>query len=143
MQFFIPMTPPTATAQEKQVTLRGGRRGFYKNARLQKAEDDLTWALTPHAPQKPLSGPLRLRVMWLYKSSKTHPNGLWRATRPDTDNLNKMLKDIMTRLGYWKDDAQVCDEQIQKLWADRPGLFIEIEELPAHSGLWGGNRPDE
>lgn len=135
MQFFIPMNPPTATAQEKQSTMRGGRRVFYKNARLQKAEDDLTWALTPHAPQEPLSGPVALCVTWLYQSSRTHPHAFWKATRPDTDNLNKLLKDIMTRLRFWRDDAQVCDERIQKIWSDRPGLFIRITELPMDSGL--------
>lgn len=131
MHVFLSMIPPTATAQEKQSTIsRGGKRVFYQNKRLQAAQDQLTSALTPYAPKKPLEGPLRLRVIWLYKSSRTHPHGMWRATRPDTDNLNKLLKDIMTRLGYWQDDAQVCDEWIQKLWSDRPGIFIEVEALP-------------
>lgn len=135
MQFFIPMNPPTATAQEKQSTMRGAKRCFYKNARLQKAEDDLTWALTPHVPQEPLCGPVALCVTWLYPSSPAHPHGAWKATRPDTDNLDKMLKDIMTRLHFWRDDAQVCDERIQKIWSDRPGLFIRLDELAMDSGL--------
>ena len=29
------------------------------------------------------------------------------VTKPDTDNLQKLLKDCMTKCGFWKDDAQV------------------------------------
>lgn len=52
-----------------------------------------------------------------------------RTTRPDTDNLNKMLKDCMTALGFWRDDAQVAQEIIEKFWADVPGIYIRITQL--------------
>ncbi len=35
----------------------------------------------------------------------------------------------MTDLGYWKDDAQVASETVEKFWADLPGIYIEIEQL--------------
>lgn len=37
-----------------------------------------------------------------------------------------------TLLGYWNDDAQVCDEHIVKRWTaqgDCPGIFVRIETL--------------
>jgi Holliday junction resolvase RusA-like endonuclease len=40
-----------------------------------------------------------------------------------------MLKDVMTALGFWKDDAQVASEIIEKFWADIPGIYVVIEEL--------------
>lgn len=51
-------------------------------------------------------------------------------TRPDTDNLQKLLKDVLTGLGFWKDDALVAVEHVDKRWADRPGIYIKIEPLP-------------
>ena len=41
----------------------------------------------------------------------------------------KMLKDVMTQLGYWHDDAQVTLEIIQKIWDTQSGLYVEVEEL--------------
>jgi Holliday junction resolvase RusA-like endonuclease len=42
-----------------------------------------------------------------------------------------MLKDVMTDLGFWNDDAQVVKEHVEKLWCDEPtGIDIEIIELP-------------
>ena len=35
----------------------------------------------------------------------------------------------MTSLRFWKDDAQVCSELTDKLWADVPGLYVSVEAL--------------
>ena len=84
----------------------------------------------PHKPNVPLEGPLSLSVIWLFPKGKSHKHGEWRVTRPDTDNLEKMLKDCMTRTGFWKDDAQVVHEVVEKRWSDEPsGIYIEIEKL--------------
>jgi Holliday junction resolvase RusA-like endonuclease len=40
-----------------------------------------------------------------------------------------MLKDEMTKAGFWKDDALVASEIIEKFWAEHPGIFIQIERL--------------
>ena len=41
-----------------------------------------------------------------------------------------MLKDCMTRCGFWKDDAQVVREHVEKKWSEDPvGIEIEITEL--------------
>lgn len=51
-------------------------------------------------------------------------------TRPDTDNLEKMLKDCMTEVGFWKDDALVVSETVYKIWSDEPtGISIELNAL--------------
>lgn len=107
IHFFMPMEPPTATAQEKQSTIRNGKRQYYNNNRLQNAEDKLVDGLFPHIPDQPMQGPLRLSVMWLYSAEGKHKHGEWRTSKPDTDNLDKLLKDIMTHLGFWNDDAFV------------------------------------
>jgi crossover junction endodeoxyribonuclease RusA len=130
MDFFIAMKPPTVTAQEKQVRVVRGKPVFYDPAPVKTAKAQLSGYLGQHAPAKPLDGPISLRTLWLFPKGKTHRNGEWRVTRPDTDNLQKMLKDCMTRLGFWKDDAQVVREIVEKRWSDEPsGIYIEIEAL--------------
>lgn len=137
ISFFMPMDPPTATAQEKQsTTSKNGKRQYYKNDRLQAAEDKLLYGLIPHIPDEPFNGPVRLNVIWLYPANGKHKHGEWRTTKPDTDNLDKMLKDIMTHLGYWRDDCLVVWETIQKIWTEEaPGIFVVIAPLDNNSGL--------
>lgn len=95
-----------------------------KNAKV-KLRDNLA----AYIPDKPFDCGVRLMVKWLFPITSKHTNGEYKSTKPDTDNLQKMLKDIMTDLGFWKDDALVASEIIEKFYADVPGLFIVIQEL--------------
>lgn len=38
----------------------------------------------------------------------------------------KLLKDCMTKCGYWLDDSQVYDERVIKEWSMDPGVVIGI-----------------
>lgn len=129
MIFFIAMHPPTATAQERKVKVINGKPIFYDPPAVKSAKELLSAYLAQHRPPQPLTGGLSLRVLWLFPRG-AHPHGAWRTTKPDTDNLQKMLKDCMTRVGFWGDDAQVAREIIEKRWSDEPcGIYIEIEPL--------------
>ena len=130
MEFFLHMKPPTATAQEKKVSLVNGKYIFYDPAPVKAAKKLLTGSLIIHRPEKPLCGPVSLSTVWLFPKGKSHKHREWRVTRPDTDNLQKLLKDCMTRCRFWYDDAQVVKENIEKRWSDDPtGIYIEVKEL--------------
>ena len=130
MNFFIATNPPTSTAQMKQVRVVKNKPIFYDPPAVKEARNALSTHLALHKPAKPMTGPISLRVIWLFPKGKTHRNGEWRITKPDTDNLQKLLKDCMTRCGFWIDDAQVVCEAVEKRWADDPaGLYIEVSEL--------------
>ena len=129
MNFFIAMHPPTATAQERKVKIVNGKPVFYDPPAVKSAKELLSAYLAQNRPPVPMSGGLSLRVLWLFPRG-SHPHGAWRITKPDTDNLQKLLKDCMTRVGFWEDDAQVAREIIEKRWSDEPcGIYIEIEPL--------------
>jgi len=89
----------------------------------------LTAHLSKYVPLIRYDGPVRLTVKWLFPMTKTSFDGQYKHTRPDTDNLQKMLKDCMSELGYWKDDALVASEIVEKFWAERPGIYIKIERI--------------
>ena len=128
MQFFVPMEKlPTATGQEKGYSSRS--KTWYEPAALKAARAKLRGHLAPYRPEAPLDGALMLTVKWCFPTSKTHPGGTWKTTKPDTDNLQKVLKDEMTHLGFWHDDAQVCSEHIEKFYHQLPGLFVAVEEM--------------
>ena len=130
MDFFLQLKPPTATAQEKQVRVVHGKPLFYDPAPVKEAKKLLIAHLLPHRPDKPLTGAVALSTVWLFPKGRSHKNGEWRVTKPDTDNLQKLLKDCMTQVGFWKDDAQVVSEKVQKRWSDEPtGIYVEIKEV--------------
>ncbi len=128
-QFFLPGPPPTTTAQTREARVIRGKPHFYKPDRLLSAERYYLDALGPHRPSEPYRVGLRLVVKWCFPLARGHRAGQYKLTRPDTDNLQKLLKDCMTQCGFWTDDSLVCSEIVEKFWSDVPGVFIRIEEV--------------
>lgn len=133
ISFFMPMIPPTVTHQEKAVHVVKGKPVHYEPEKLKSARQKLMAHLAQHAPDAPMKGAVRLGVKWCFPVTGNHVDGDWKTTRPDTDNLQKLLKDCMTALGYWKDDAQVSSEIVEKFWAANPGIYINAFELEAEN----------
>lgn len=128
IEFFMPMIPPTCTHQEKQVRVANGKPVFYEPPSVKTARQKLTAHLSKHRPDEPITNGCRLFCKWYWPTGKRHKQG-YRTTKPDTDNIQKLLKDCMTAAGFWKDDALVAEEMAGKYWGDPPGIYIRIEEL--------------
>ena len=128
IEFFMTMEPPTCTHQEKQVSVVNGKPVFYEPPELKRARQKLIGHLAKYKPPKELKGALELVTKWCFPRGK-HRDGEYRTSRPDTDNLQKMLKDCMTVTNFWQDDAQVAREITEKFWADIPGIYIRVTEL--------------
>lgn len=131
LHFFIPLQKiPTVTYQQKRVTFIQGRPVFYEDTRLKEARALFTSLLMQHRPKEKIQGPIQLVVKWCFGTKeKKKLLSRWKITKPDTDNLNKLLKDCMTDCGYWNDDSQVCSEVIEKFYNDQVGIFIQVMQL--------------
>ena len=141
IKFFIPMeNVPITTHQQKKVRVVSGKPIFYESDDLKKARDLITDGLFIYGLQKSNKAkgdeifkkgiPISLSVKWCFDGKKgKHSHGSYRITKPDTDNLQKLLKDCMTSLNFWYDDAQVVEEHIGKYWSDIPGIWIECTSL--------------
>ena len=129
MEFFMTMIPPTITHQEKQVHVVHGKPVFYEPAELKRARQKLIGHLAKYKPEDMLQGPIELVTKWCFPTGEKHSQGSYRISKPDTDNLQKLLKDCMTTVGFWKDDALVAREITEKFWADPPGIYIRVMEL--------------
>ena len=126
IEFFLPMAKtPTITQQEHQVRIVNGKPIFYEPQELKAARQLLMDSIAKYVPDQPLDGPIQLITKWIWKGPKTS----YKVTKPDTDNLIKMLKDCMTRTGYWHDDAQVASEITEKFWSDIPGIYVKVVTL--------------
>lgn len=128
IEFFMAMEPPTVTAQEHKVTVINGKPVFYDPPEVKDAKLKLCGHLAKHKPIKRTETGCRLITKWCFPRGN-HKDGEFRITKPDTDNLQKLLKDCMTQVGFWEDDALVASEIVEKFWADIPGIYIRIEEL--------------
>ena len=129
IQFFMPMIPPTVTHQEKKIHVVNGKPVYYEPMELVNARSKLRAALAASRPEEPFDTAVELMTKWCFPIIGNHHPGEYRTSRPDTDNLQKLLKDCMTSIGFWKDDALVCREVVEKFWSDVPGIYIRIEEL--------------
>lgn len=129
MDFFMTMLPPTVTHQEKQVHVVNGKPVFYEPQELKVARTKLEASLAQYRPNQKYTGPVELVSTWCFPIRGDHKNGEPMTNKPDTDNLVKLLKDCMTKVGFWKDDSLVVREIIEKFWADIPGIYIRVTEL--------------
>jgi Holliday junction resolvase RusA-like endonuclease len=128
--FFMALDPPTATQQEKKIGVRNGKPYTYPDERWEKARDTLWAHLEPHRPSKKIERPraVMLDTTWCFPKGD-HIDGEPHTDKPDTDNLEKGLKDIMTKLGWWDDDCQVFSSHTTKIYSRIPGIRIDIEEV--------------
>lgn len=127
IEFFLPMIPPTKTHQQKRVRMVNNKPVFYEDTMLADVRNKLEAYLYKHRPGKPFLGAVQLITKWCYPMGK-HKQG-YKTTKPDTDNMIKILKDVMTKLGFWKDDAQVSSEITEKFWSEPCGIYICVQEL--------------
>lgn len=128
-EFFMAMIPPTATAQEHKVAVRNGKPIFYDPPEVKAAKEKLIANLSKYSLNTPYREGVRLITKWLFPNDGKHKNGEYKTSKPDTDNLQKMFKDCMTKLDFWTDDQLVASEICEKFWADIPGIYVRIEEL--------------
>ena len=66
---------------------------------------------------------------------KHAPGRIWRATKPDGDNVLKAVGDALVASGVIKDDTQIVDWQVLCLYAakgEEPCVEVFLEALPAN-----------
>lgn len=128
MKFYVRMDEvPKTTAQQKKFSTK--TKTFYKTSKIKQSEYLLVRALSGRQPRKTYDTPIKLSVTWLFPHTKKSKDGERKGTRPDLDNLQKLLQDIMCKLGYYKDDSLITDLTLKKRWHRHSGLIIEINEV--------------
>lgn len=130
--FWLPITPPRSTSQGKRVMIVAGRPMFFKKKEHQSAENDLLLLCAPHKPAEPISGPVRLEIEFTFPWRKSEKKSNLRfprlphTSKPDCDNMAKLIGDVLTKLQFYGDDSQVCCLVISKYWGHKVGIGIAI-----------------
>lgn len=84
-----------------------------------------------------LTGPVSLRVLFRFPRLKGHlgKRGLlpsappYPATKPDATKLLRSLEDALTGI-LWRDDAQVVEQWVAKVYGEPAGAIVAIEAAP-------------
>lgn len=83
----------------------------------------------------PMEGPIELSVvatfLWpksISPKKRTLPGAEWKTTKPDEDNLKKLVQDSLNKIAY-VDDAQVCSGHCWKKYGETASLMVRIRSL--------------
>ena len=118
--------PSSVTQQQKGETIIKGRIHHYEKKNVRESKDALRWQLKPYVPKEPLGGPIALKIEWRFELKRCKRR-FWKVTRPDLDNLEKGLLDVLTDMNFWNDDSQVCIKHSCKKEVPPGEGFLEIE----------------
>jgi len=88
----------------------------------------------------PLTGPIELSVMAEYgwpkswnEKRRSAPGAQWKTSKPDGDNLSKIVKDALNTIA-WQDDAQVVSLHVWKRYSETPRLVVRIVRMDLSAG---------
>lgn len=130
------MIPPTHTHQDKGLTTRYGKPVIYQRRESADTREAIRSRLIQYIPDQPLEGPLYAEINFFYPptemaKSKMEKKGmisLPKSTKPDLDNLAKQLLDVMQELGFYRNDSQIWDLFLTKIYHESPRIEIYISE---------------
>lgn len=113
-------TPGKTTAYEAAVAWAYKAAAVKASKQPYPGDVPLKMVVTAHMPI-PSSRPKYQREAML--GGEIRPTG-----RPDWDNIGKIISDALNGIAY-KDDAQIVDSRVIKVYGDDPCVEVEIEEV--------------
>lgn len=125
---------PKGTAQMKGTSFQGGRIHHYEKPIVRRQADiyrqAILEALTDTQQEVPrYEEPISVTVNFCYSIKDRKRWGEWKTSKPDLDNSVKLLLDVMTKMGFWKDDALISRLVITKKLSGAPSVEIDIRRL--------------
>lgn len=76
----------------------------------------------------PLHIEMAISYTWPTSWSKKKRENPWKASRPDLDNLMKLVCDAVNGI-VWTDDALVCRASIEKFYDNKAGTRVTVTPL--------------
>lgn len=133
----IPIEPPKSTHQANLRVLRSksGKMfvGKMRNNKVSAWVDMARPFMVSGKPDKPSEGPLRVYIRLYYSPPKyllpkfNKCKTIVKITKPDCDNVVKVILDEFTKLGYWLDDAQIWCLCVEKYWSKEPSVQMYFD----------------
>jgi Holliday junction resolvase RusA-like endonuclease len=140
--YHFAIDPPTSTHQSalRIIRKKNGASfvGKYTKSDVKKWENAFKLLLKAKKPKNTYKSgtPVRLVFGLFYKApqSRPCPTVQWKTTKPDADNVVKVMMDALVSEGYIETDQQVAELRIMKLEWEQGG-FVEI--MISEAEPWG------
>lgn len=131
IEFFVAMIPPNTTHNDLEAITnkKTGKARIIKSQELRHAESRWEAHLAKFAPTEPMKGAIRAQAKICWPTEGKHYQGEPMTNKPDLDNVEKTLWDVLAKLKFYTDDAHIVDKHTGKMWADPAGIWIRLEEI--------------
>jgi Holliday junction resolvase len=122
---------PVPQARARTVR-RGNKTITYDPA--SKLKEGYKWQIRSQYREEPLTVPVAIDILFMMpipkSTSKTKTAAMANGTihhmkRPDLDNLEKFLLDVLNDV-VLKDDGQVVEMHARKIYSTKPGTYVRI-----------------
>ena len=125
--FIIPGQP--IAKGRPRVALRGIKAIAYTPDKTRQYERDAKIIIKQAmAGRPPLEGPVSVIIDAWFKTPKRKLKSFHHTSKPDADNICKILCDSMNGIAYI-DDSQVCQLVVNKLYGDAPRVHVTMVGL--------------
>lgn len=106
--------------------------GKMANSKATQWKKEFMYKANAHKPAKPLDCPLEVTINFKYPYLQKHTKAdkmcpLPKTTRPDLDNLEKMVLDSLAECGFMTDDSLVVKKHSSKMFSDCSSISIDIK----------------
>ena len=124
---------PKGTAQMKGTSFQGGRIHHYEKKEVKFTRNmyhlKIISAAGGLAKLPHFNRAVSCSVTFFYSIKQRKKWGLPKTSKPDCDNMVKLLLDVMTDLQIWNDDATVAHLEVSKFYAEKPAILIVVEPM--------------
>jgi len=137
--FFAEGIPKGQPRPRAYFNPRTHRAGVYTDRSAEVWKGVVAASSLLHRPLSPLEGPIGVMLTFRLPRPKSlcrkkDPVGpIYCGSKPDVDNLAKAVLDVLTQLGFWRDDSQVASCAIYKFYVAKPELKNPKITLPGVS----------
>ena len=109
---------------------RKGKHGNFYNPDLATAWKEAIQICFMQKKRMPtITGPVYLTIHFYFQKKGLNTT-IPHTSKPDKDNLEKVVMDALTGIGVWNDDSQVYGGRTAKFWTDdKSGAEIWVEEI--------------
>lgn len=117
---------PVAKGRPRFST-KGGFPRAYTPLKTLQFEKDIHWLAKQQWKQPPLSGAVKVDIIFYLPIKNKKLWGELHTKKPDLDNLIKNLLDSLNGILY-RDDAQIYEIRARKHYTEKGRITLEIEE---------------
>lgn len=138
VEFFVPGIPVQQGSKSAFVNRHTGRASVtdQNKAKLRPWRQTVTALAAQEFSGDRVEGPVLIvaEFRFLRPGSVSARKRPMPSVKPDLDKLARALLDAIGDAGtVWRDDAQVVEAHISKVYAERPGVLVRIGEYREES----------